>query len=123
MTLSLLVAFAVSAGMLCLLLSPRVAVWFLDQPNPRSLHVSPVPRTGGLGVVPGLVVGMLLAGGDLLLIALAGGLMLLSVLDDWKHLPASWRLLGHLAAAAALVLIDFPAAGWIGPPVLVLAVV
>jgi UDP-N-acetylmuramyl pentapeptide phosphotransferase/UDP-N-acetylglucosamine-1-phosphate transferase len=108
--------------MLCLLLSPRVAVWFLDQPNPRSLHVSPVPRTGGLGVVLGLVVGMLLAGGDLLLIALVAGLMLLSLLDDWKHVPASWRLLGHLGAAVAFVLAYFPAAGWIELTVLALAV-
>ncbi len=122
MTLSVLVAFAVSAGVLHLLLSPRVAAWFLDQPNERSLHASPMPRTGGLGIVPGLVVGMLLAGGDVLLIALAAGLMVLSLLDDWKHLPAGWRLFGHLAAATALVLADFPAAGWIGLPVLALAV-
>jgi UDP-N-acetylmuramyl pentapeptide phosphotransferase/UDP-N-acetylglucosamine-1-phosphate transferase len=120
--LSALAAFAVSAGLLRLLLSPRVAAWFLDQPNERSLHASPVPRTGGLGIVPGLVVGMLLAGGDMLLMALAAGLMLLSLLDDWKHLPAAWRLFGHLAAATVFVLAYFPAAGWLGLPVLVLAV-
>jgi UDP-GlcNAc:undecaprenyl-phosphate/decaprenyl-phosphate GlcNAc-1-phosphate transferase len=110
--LSVLLAFAVSAGVLRLLLSPRVAAWFLDHPNPRSLHISPVPRTGGWGVVPGLALGMLLAGGDLLLVVLALGLMLLSLLDDWKPLPVGWRLPGHLAAAGAFVLAYFPHAGW-----------
>jgi UDP-N-acetylmuramyl pentapeptide phosphotransferase/UDP-N-acetylglucosamine-1-phosphate transferase len=120
--LAALVAFAVSAGVLGLLLSPRVAAWFLDHPNERSLHVSPVPRTGGLGIVPGLALGMLVAGADVLLVALAVGLMLLSLLDDWKHLPAGWRLLGHLGAAVAFVLAYFPAAGWIELTLLALAV-
>lgn len=118
----MLLAFAVSAGVLRLLLSPRVAVWFLDQPNERSLHASPVPRTGGLGIVPALALGMLAAGGDALVVAITVGLMLLSLLDDWRHLPAGWRLFGHLAAATVFGLAYFPAAGWIGLPVLVLAV-
>lgn len=114
--------FALSFALLRLLLLPATRRWFLDQPNQRSLHASPVPRTGGLGVIPGLAVGMLIAGSNTLLVALAVGLMLLSVLDDWKPLPASWRLLGHFAAAAAFVLICFPGVGWIELTLLVLAV-
>jgi UDP-GlcNAc:undecaprenyl-phosphate/decaprenyl-phosphate GlcNAc-1-phosphate transferase len=122
MKLSALVAFAVSAGLLRFLLSRRVAAWFLDHPNERSLHVAPVPRTGGLGIMAGVISGLLLAGGDALLLTLAVGLMLLSLLDDWKNLPAGWRLLGHLAAAGAFVLAYFPAAGWIELVLLALAV-
>jgi UDP-N-acetylmuramyl pentapeptide phosphotransferase/UDP-N-acetylglucosamine-1-phosphate transferase len=48
--------------------------------------------------------------------------MLLSLLDDWKHLPASWRLLGHIAAATAFVLGYFSSVGWIELALLVLAV-
>jgi UDP-N-acetylmuramyl pentapeptide phosphotransferase/UDP-N-acetylglucosamine-1-phosphate transferase len=114
--------FAVSFALLRLLLLPAAQRWFLDQPNQRSLHASPVPRTGGLGVVPSLAASVLLTGGDGLLIALAIALMLLSLVDDWKNLPASWRLLGHVAAAAAFVLVRFPAAGWIEVTLLVLAV-
>jgi len=115
-------AFAVSFVLLRLLLLPMTQRWFLDHPNPRSLHAAPVPRTGGLGVVPGLAAGMLIAGADVLLVALTLGLMLLSLLDDWKHLAAIWRLIGHLGAAGAFVLAYFPAAGWIELAVLVLAV-
>jgi UDP-N-acetylmuramyl pentapeptide phosphotransferase/UDP-N-acetylglucosamine-1-phosphate transferase len=115
-------AFALSFVLLRLLLSLATRRWFLDHPNQRSLHASPMPRTGGLGIVPGLVLGMLIAAGDPLLIALVLGLMLLSLLDDWKPLPASWRLLGHLGAALAFVLAYFPAAGWIELALLALAV-
>jgi len=114
--------FAVSFALLRLFLLPATRRWFLDHPNQRSLHASPVPRTGGLGVVPGLAMGMLIVGSDVVLVVLSVGLMLLSVLDDWKPLPASWRLLGHLGAAAAFVLICFPRLGWIELTLLAFAV-
>jgi len=116
------VAFAVSAITLRLLLFPRVTAWFLDHPNERSLHVSPVPRTGGLGIMLAVIVGLLLVGGNGLLVALTLGLTILSVLDDWKSLPAGVRLLGHIAAAAIVVLAYFPAANWVVILLLVLAV-
>jgi UDP-GlcNAc:undecaprenyl-phosphate/decaprenyl-phosphate GlcNAc-1-phosphate transferase len=115
-------AFSLSFALLRLLLLRATRRWFLDHPNQRSLHVSPVPRTGGLCVVPGLVLGMLIAADAPLLIALVLGLMLLSLLDDWKPVPVAWRLLGHLGAAVAFVLAYFPAAGWIEVAVLALAV-
>jgi UDP-GlcNAc:undecaprenyl-phosphate GlcNAc-1-phosphate transferase len=116
------IAFAVSAITLRLLLSPRVAAWFLDHPNERSLHASPVPRTGGLGIMPAAIVGLLLVGGNGLLVALAAGLTLLSLLDDWRHLPSGVRLLGHLTASVIFVLAYFPAANWVAILLLVLAV-
>ena len=122
MKLSLAVTFLLTAGVLCLLLSPRVAAWFLDQPNERSLHASPVPRTGGLAIVPAVALGLLMAGADRLLVVLAVALMLLSLLDDWRRLPAGWRLLGHLAAAAVFAWARFPGAGWLELVLLALAV-
>jgi len=115
-------AFALSFALLRVLRLPAMQRWFLDQPNARSLHASPVPRIGGLGVVPAAAVGILVAGGDALVVGLAVALMLLSLLDDWKNLPAAWRLLGHLVAATIFALAYFPGAGWIGLPVVVLAV-
>jgi len=120
--LSLAVTFLLTAGVLCLLLSLRVAAWFLDQPNERSLHASPVPRTGGLAIVPAVALGLLMAGADRLLVVLAVALMLLSLLDDWRRLPAGWRLLGHLAAAAVFAWARFPGAGWLELVLLALAV-
>lgn len=115
-------AFGLSFGLLRALRLPAMQRWFLDQPNARSLHTFPVPRTGGLGIVPASVLGILVAGGDTLIVLLAVGLMLLSLLDDWKNLPAAWRLFGHLVAASIFALVYFPHAGWIGLPALALAV-
>ena len=120
--LAVVLAFALSFALLRVLRLPAMQRWFLDQPNARSLHTFPVPRTGGLGIVPAAVLGILAAGGDALLVVLAIGLMLLSLLDDWKNLPAAWRLFVHLVAATIFALAYFPAAGWIGLPALVLAV-
>lgn len=73
----------------------------LDLPNERSLHTRPVPRVGGIGVVTGLCAGILATDGFGLVIGLAFALAALSLVDDWRHLPAVVRLAGHLAAAAA----------------------
>jgi UDP-N-acetylmuramyl pentapeptide phosphotransferase/UDP-N-acetylglucosamine-1-phosphate transferase len=113
-------AFALCFALLRGLLSSSARAWFLDHPNPRSLHAAPVPRAGGMGLVPGLVLGMLVAGGGPLLAGLAFGLMLLSLADDWKSLPASVRLVGHLAAAAILVAVAVPGASWAEAAALVL---
>src|SRR4029077_15431201 len=84
-TPSILVAalvFVLSLVLSRLFLLPATQRWFLDHPNQRSLHASPVPRTGGLGLVPGLAVGLLIIRADAVLVAITVGLMLLSVLDD-----------------------------------------
>jgi UDP-N-acetylmuramyl pentapeptide phosphotransferase/UDP-N-acetylglucosamine-1-phosphate transferase len=98
-----LIAFTLCWLLLRALQAPAVAAWFLDRPNQRSLHATPIPRIGGLGIVPALALGMLLAGVDRVLIALTVGLMLLSLLDDWKAVPSGVRLSAHLAAALALL--------------------
>jgi UDP-N-acetylmuramyl pentapeptide phosphotransferase/UDP-N-acetylglucosamine-1-phosphate transferase len=117
-----LAAFLTTAVLLRVLLLPRARRWFLDHPNQRSLHQSPVPRTGGVGVVPGLAVGWLLAGGSALVLTLPLALMLLSLIDDWRGLPAGFRLAGHLAAAVLFVLFSLDGVEWFAIPLLVLGV-
>lgn len=82
----------------------------LDHPNARSLHTRPVPRTGGLGVLLGLLSAWLVVAlggagaGALGWIALAGVLVgTVAFVDDLGHLPPWTRLLVHFAAAALLV--------------------
>lgn len=116
------VVFAVSYALLRALLLPWTRRWFLDHPNQRSLHVSPVPRTGGLGVVSGLVVGMVLTGNNVVVVVLTVGLMLLSVLDDWKPLPASVRLLVHFVVAGVFVLLCLPRTSWVESTLFAVAV-
>ncbi|QJD29447.1 MraY family glycosyltransferase [Methylococcus geothermalis] len=83
----------------------------LDIPNARSSHRLPTPRGGGLAIVVAFlagdvywrcVVGEPVAGFAIL----AGGVLVAAVgfWDDHGHLPARWRLLAHLAAAALAVM-------------------
>lgn len=77
----------------------------LDEPNSRSLHSTPIPRIGGLGVTPVilLLACFFLAGGNTLPAILGTAILLAaSLLDDYYGLPALPRLLLHLAVAFTL---------------------
>ena len=77
----------------------------MDHPNERSLHVTPTPRVGGLGIMAGVAgASVWLAGGGLLPVMLgAFVLAALSVLDDLRGLPVALRFLAHFVVAAACV--------------------
>lgn len=80
----------------------------LDHPNERSLHASPVPRVGGLGVMTGLLAATLplplQQTVPLPVIGIALALALLSWFDDVRGLSVRVRLPAHLLAAALLLL-------------------
>jgi UDP-N-acetylmuramyl pentapeptide phosphotransferase/UDP-N-acetylglucosamine-1-phosphate transferase len=104
--LSPVVAAAVTAGVLAALLG-RVRGLPVDVANERSLHAGEVPRIGGVALLAGCAAALALSPvATLPLPALlaAAGLALLSFLDDWRSLPVLPRLLGHLVAAAVVVL-------------------
>ena len=79
----------------------------LDVPNARSSHSVPTPRGGGLGIVLVTVAGLALLAWcgrlDLpLLLALTGGglaVAAIGFIDDRRSVPATVRLLVHVAAA------------------------
>jgi UDP-N-acetylmuramyl pentapeptide phosphotransferase/UDP-N-acetylglucosamine-1-phosphate transferase len=110
---AVILTFAISAGVTRFLCTPGIAaLHILDHPNARSLHLTPVPRTGGLGVLAGLTFGSALlavAGPEAIAGAwvwLAAALLLVggvSFLDDRSQVPRRWRLLAHFAAAGLLV--------------------
>jgi UDP-N-acetylmuramyl pentapeptide phosphotransferase/UDP-N-acetylglucosamine-1-phosphate transferase len=104
-------AFVLSVAFIRLLLTGVVRRWFLDHPNPRSLHAAPVPRVGGLGMMPAALAGMALVGRAQLAAGLALALLLLSVVDDWKSLSPALRLPLHLAVAGVFVWVTVPQAG------------
>jgi len=98
----------------------------LDRPGARSLHSAPIPRGGGLALVPtvGLCWIVLAALGvappqsaAIAVVALA--LALLSFVDDLRSLPVILRLLGHVAAVIlgiSLLPADAPIfQGWLPP--------
>ena len=104
-------AGTVSAGVTWLLVSTRIGNHLLDHPNERSLHDTPKPRVGGIGIC----VGVLLAYIIMTLIAnslpstfmiLAGGafiVLVVSFVDDIRSLSVTVRIPFHFLAAGILV--------------------
>ncbi len=106
-----LTAFAAALFVIWWLVNSRVSVLALDRPNPRSLHETPVPRTGGLGLHAGvlLALGWISPGLPIALALALGLLYVVSLLDDIAGVAARWRLIVHLIAAGSLsasVLLD-----------------
>jgi UDP-N-acetylmuramyl pentapeptide phosphotransferase/UDP-N-acetylglucosamine-1-phosphate transferase len=113
-------ALACAAVILTLLRKPE---WLpLDRPNERSLHATPTPRIGGLGIVAGVVIAFLLIRAEPLA-ALVAGLALVSFIDDRRHVPIALRFGAHALAAIIFVLVLDPDVHPLWQGVLVLAVV
>ena len=108
---------AVSAFLVCWLvlaaLLRRRHVLPMDHPNARSLHETPTPRVGGLGIMAGVgVAAVWLADGALLPVVVAAyALAAMSVLDDVRGLPVWLRFLAHFVAAAGCFFV-LGLAGW-----------
>ncbi len=107
-----LIAIPIAAGAASLALLPvliRSRLLPQDRPNERSLHVSPVPRSGGIALIlPALIAGWLAAPPLRLALACAAFLAFVSFLDDLRPMPPLLRLLAHLAAAGVLMFAGLP---------------
>ncbi|QRY78720.1 glycosyltransferase family 4 protein [Pseudomonas sp. PDNC002] len=83
----------------------------MDVPNARSSHQIPTPRGGGVAIVLGFLGCLPLAGvlgavdGRALLALLPAGAWIAAIgfIDDHRHIPARWRLLGHFVGAGWLL--------------------
>lgn len=109
-----LMAFTVTLALIWWLKKGNV-LKALDYPNPRSLHTKPVPRTGGLGIVSGILLSWAFLPATLPFSVPFGValLTLISFADDVFGLRVFGRLLVHAAVAtwfsAALL---FEVHGW-----------
>ena len=125
--LPLLICAFIAAALLSLVVTPLVVrlahrTGAVDQPNPRRVNESPVPRGGGLAVAAAFLVvgGVLIVANERLnllpdprtvdapefLALIAGGLLatVLGGLDDALQLRARWQMLGQVALAVVVVL-------------------
>lgn len=100
-----IVAALVTVLMIAVILRSKFGNKVQDIPNERSLHSTPVPRIGGVGLTAGV-----LAGWSLLYSSLAWWLVLplialfiVSMLDDMYGLPVRQRFSVQLVAAVILV--------------------
>ena len=115
-------AFLIVALVTWYLMGPRAWLNVLDHPNERSLHDTPVPRTGGIAIV--LAVALVLAGGYLSgrissrigWLAVAALLVVaVSLIDDRRGLALRYRLIVHLVAATLLAYTGLHVAGEVWP--------
>ena len=111
-----LIAFLVSAATVAWLARGNVAQLALDEPNARSLHLAPTPRSGGLGLLLGIAAAWLVVAPRLpwtfwLALALV---IVVSLVDDLRGLHAGVRMGAHLLAAglATMALLSTDAPPW-----------
>ena len=85
----------------------------MDHPNARSLHATPTPRIGGLGIMAGIAAASFWLANAALLPVILGAFALaaISLLDDVRGLPVWVRFLAHFVAAAG-VLLALGLTGW-----------
>jgi UDP-GlcNAc:undecaprenyl-phosphate/decaprenyl-phosphate GlcNAc-1-phosphate transferase len=76
----------------------------LDHPNERSLHQTPIPRTGGIAIHAGIVLAWATASPNIspMLWLVWGILVAVSFYDDVRGVPVVVRLVVHLLVAGAL---------------------
>lgn len=121
-----IVAALVTLLLTVFILSSKAGQQIQDIPNERSLHQTPIPRIGGLGLMAGVLAGWGLMWQPWLSPVAAGVLflMLISFLDDLRGLSAGWRFLMHFIVAGAFVWVAIlPDSGWLLAIVLVIAMV
>jgi len=104
--LAAVLAMVVARAMVYYICKPGSRLHLLDHPNERSLHVHAVPRTGGIAILTGIVVGTLFFATTILISVAAVWitaavvlLATLSFLDDREGLPVRVRLIGQIASA------------------------
>jgi UDP-N-acetylmuramyl pentapeptide phosphotransferase/UDP-N-acetylglucosamine-1-phosphate transferase len=103
------VAAAVAYALIAWMLGPHGLALPLDNPNERSLHVRPVPRTGGVAIMVAVLAAGVAIGAPAVTLGCALGLAVVSFVDDRGHLPARVRFLAHGIAAAVWLAIALPA--------------
>jgi UDP-N-acetylmuramyl pentapeptide phosphotransferase/UDP-N-acetylglucosamine-1-phosphate transferase len=107
LALAPIAAFLVALAVVRLLLSPWARGFALDRPNERSLHGTPVPRTGGLAIAAGIAAACAIhAPGLWVTLGIAAALSATSLADDLLGLPSLVRLALHFAAAAAVLALE-----------------
>ena len=85
-----------------------IHVGALDIPDKRKVHKVPIPRLGGLGIYVGFLLGYVLFGFESVQMnaILIGSfiVMITGIIDDIKPVPARYKLIGQILAAAVIPL-------------------
>ncbi|MBI5041295.1 MAG: undecaprenyl/decaprenyl-phosphate alpha-N-acetylglucosaminyl 1-phosphate transferase [Gammaproteobacteria bacterium] len=102
-----MVALAVSMAIIPVMIRLAPHIGMIDKPDPRKVHVVPIPRAGGIGIVLGALLPMAiwLPLTDTLLAFYVGSLVLLAfgVWDDIAELGHYVKFIGQFIAAILVV--------------------
>jgi UDP-GlcNAc:undecaprenyl-phosphate GlcNAc-1-phosphate transferase len=105
--LAMVIACVVTAVLLVSLRPLALRIGLIDNPDKRKLHQGQVPLIGGIGMFCGFVFACALLPVNLqnyrALLAAAGLLVLIGILDDFKELSPKSRLMWQLLAAFFVV--------------------
>lgn len=102
-------AFLITFVTLKGLLKSRLSHSIMDNPTPRSLHGFPVPRTGGIAVMAGVLITAAVGVPSVRFWFLVAGLLaVVSFFDDWRGLPALVRLAVHFLGTGVFAALAFP---------------
>lgn len=112
--------FALSFGVCALVVGRGIAAP-ICHPSERSLHSTPVPRGGGLGVAAAMLFGLVWLGAPLALTAAIFLVWAISARDDWQSTSPVARLAIHAAAAICILLAWAPQASLLFTVLCVLA--
>lgn len=116
----LLLAGVVSYVLTGLLRRYALSKSLLDIPNSRSSHSVPTPRSGGLAFVIAISLSATLFGLyygiekqilEIYNVIIIGGIIIAAIglVDDFRHVPAIWRLLVHtIVASYTVILLGIP---------------
>jgi len=96
-----------SMALIPLMIRLAPALGMMDKPDPRKVHLAPIPRVGGVGIVVGALIPLMiwLPWTDLTLSYFLGSLVLLvfGVWDDARELGHYVKFVGQLIAALLVV--------------------
>lgn len=104
--LTFVLSFLLSAFLTWRFCDPASRLHILDQPNERSLHEQPTPRSGGVAIFLALAVAFAIGswrgngGGPVPWVAVGAlAIATISLIDDLRGVPPLYRLGAHLLAA------------------------
>jgi UDP-GlcNAc:undecaprenyl-phosphate GlcNAc-1-phosphate transferase len=101
------VAFAVATALMWALRPLAFDAGLIDRPGGRKFHDGDVPIIGGIAMFGGVFAGLTLTGlpGDMLLSIFVAStlLVVIGLLDDRFHLPASVRMISQIAVVLLMV--------------------
>lgn len=122
--LAIVLSAGLASALLLAVMLKTGRVGALDNPNHRSLHVRPVPRSGGIGILLAAGIGLTGRSVEVMLIIAVSMLAIVSWIDDQRSLPVTVRFISHFLAAAIIARAGLlPDVHWLVLTIMVLGIV